>query len=169
MTLSPMSVVTDWCDDNGIAYELATTNSLVAVLPGEQKLRTPVSWAFAANSVTVNAFVMRHPDEHEAEIHKLLLQRNLKIFGMGYAIDHFGDIFLVATLPPAAITTDAVDALMGAVLLHVDGMFNQLVELGFTSAIAAEWRWRLERNENTQNLAAFNHLAPADLINPDKN
>jgi hypothetical protein len=75
-------------------------------------------------------------------------------------VDHLGDIYLVGRLPLDAITPQSVDAVLGSVAATADGDFDTLLEMGFESAIRAEWRWRLDRGEPTANLQAFRHLAP---------
>ena len=41
-------------------------DTFVAVMPGERKLRTTCSLVVGPHSLTVNAFVVRHPDENTA-------------------------------------------------------------------------------------------------------
>lgn len=156
-----ITVVRQWCQGSGVEWEQTGPAELVVVLPGEQKLRTTVSVSAGAEAITFNAFVMRHPDENAAAIWRWLLERNRRIFGLAYAIDQLGDIFLVGTLPAQGLDEAAVDQLMGSVLMHADLVFNHLVEMGFESSIRAEWAWRLRAGESTANLAAFAHLAPA--------
>lgn len=165
--MNPVEVIRHWCAEADVEWEEASPGFFVVVLPGEQKLRTNVSLTVGGDNVVVNAFVIRHPDENTAAVHRWLLERNQRIFGLAYAIDHLGDIFLVGTLPIEGFTTDVMDRLMGAVLLHSDQAFNTLLELGFAEAIKAEWRWRLNAGESTANLAAFTHLAPSSQEHTD--
>lgn len=151
-----------WCAEASVEWEENAPGQFVVVLPGEQKLRTTVSLTLTPHSLVVNAFVIRHPDENTDEVHRWLLERNRKIFGMAYAIDHLGDIFLVGNLPINGIDETVVDTLMGTVLTHADQVFNALLEMGFASAIEAEWRWRIKAGESTANLSAFRHLAPRE-------
>jgi hypothetical protein len=160
--VSAAAAITQWCQQAGVEWEEAQPGQFVVVLPGEQKLRTTVSLAITAHSLVVNAFVIRHPDENADEIHRWLLERNRRIFGLAYAIDHLGDIFLVGNLPVGGIDETVIDTLMGTVLTHADQVFNALLEMGFASAIEAEWRWRLKAGESTANLSAFQHLAPTE-------
>ncbi|TXH44656.1 MAG: YbjN domain-containing protein [Actinobacteria bacterium] len=160
-------VVAAWCMDSGVEHERTGPGEFAIVLPGEQKLRSTVSVTVGVNTVVINAFVIRHPDENVGAVHRFLLQRNLSIFGLGYAIDHLGDVFLVGTLPSAGLNADDFDRLMGSVLVNADAVFNQLLELGFASAIRAEWEWRLRAGESTHNLAAFEHLAPQQPTQPE--
>jgi hypothetical protein len=114
------------------------------------------------HSLSINAFVARHPDENTAHVHRWLLERNRRLFGIAYALDQLGDIYLVGRLPAAAVTVDVLDQVMGAVLAEADGSFNHILELGFRTSIEREWRWRLSRGESTANLAAFEHLRPPE-------
>ena len=158
---SALAAILDWCADTGVEWEQASASEVVVVLPGEQKLRTTVSLSVAPDTVTVNAFVMRHPEENiprdpslaagtqPAHLRSGLRPRSLRRRVPGRA------------LPTSGFDTEVMDRLAGAVLLHADEVFNHLLELGFAHAITAEWRWRLEHGESTANLAAFEHLRPA--------
>ena len=42
-------------------------------------------------------------DENHAVVYRWLLERNLRMFGVAFAVDHSGDIFLDARLPLSAI------------------------------------------------------------------
>ena len=131
-------------------------------LPGERKLQTPVRLDVGAHALGVHAFVARRPDENHERVYRWLLERNLKMFGVGFALDHMGDIYLDGRLPLSTVTPDEVDRLLGAVLTYSDESFNTILELGFASSIRKEWEWRLARGESTKNLEAFQALRPAD-------
>jgi hypothetical protein len=145
-------------DDLEVPYEVPSSGTFVAVLPGEKKLRTTVSLVVGPHSITVNAFVVRHPDENTDAVHKWLLQYNTKHPGVAFGVDPLGDIYLVAQLPLSGLTIDAVDQLLGRVLDVADNSFNTLLELGFATSIRREWAWRVSRGEPLNNLAAFTHL-----------
>ena len=84
--------------------------------------------------------------------------RNLRLYGVGYAVDRLGDVYLVGKVPLGAVTEEELDRLLGSVLEAADGSFNTLLELGFASAIRKEYEWRVSRGESTRNLDAFSHL-----------
>ncbi|OIK01141.1 YbjN domain-containing protein [Streptomyces colonosanans] len=151
-------VIEEVLKDAELEWENPRTGSYVVKLPGTRKLSTTVSLKVGRHSLSVNAFVIRHPDENEAGVHRWLLERNLKLYGVSYAVDPLGDIYLTGRLPLAAVTADEVDRLLGSVLEAADGSFNTLLELGFTSAIRKEYAWRVARGESTRNLDAFSHL-----------
>jgi hypothetical protein len=156
-----IDAVSAWLRASGLDYE-HDGDVFTVVLPGENKLRTTCSLQAGSHSLSVNAFVSRHPDENTAQVHRWLLERNRRLFAVSYAIDQLGDIYLVARIPEAAVTVDLLDQVMGSILSEADGSFNTILEMGFRSAIEREWRWRLSRGESTANLAAFEHLRPAD-------
>ena len=142
----------------GLEWEGPTPGTYVVTLPGTRKLSTTVSLVVGRHSLSLNAFVIRRPDENEAAVHRRLLERNLRLYGVSYAVDRLGDIYVTGRLPLAAVTADEVDRLLGQVLEAADGSFNTLLELGFASAIRREYEWRVSRGESTRNLDAFTHL-----------
>ena len=103
----------------------------------------------------MHAFVARQPDENHERVYRWLLERNLKMFGVAFAVDAVGDIYLDGRLPLAAVTADEIDRLLGAVLTYADESFNTILELGFATSIRREWEWRKSRGESTRNLDAF--------------
>ncbi|MFI0241955.1 YbjN domain-containing protein [Streptomyces sp. NPDC016845] len=144
--------------DAELEWESPEPGSYVVKLPGTRKLSTTLSLRVGRHSLSLNAFVIRHPDENEAGVHRWLLERNLRLYGVGYAVDRLGDIYLTGKLPLAAVTPTELDRLLGSVLEAADGAFNTLLELGFASAIRREYEWRVSRGEPTRNLDAFTHL-----------
>ncbi|AZP18732.1 YbjN domain-containing protein [Streptomyces aquilus] len=144
--------------DNELDWESPTPGSYVVQLPGTRKLKTTVSLLVGRHSLSLNAFVIRHPDENESGVHRWLLERNLKLYGVSYAVDQLGDVYVTAKLPLAAVTPDEIDRLLGQTLEAADDSFNTLLELGFATAIRKEYEWRVSRGESTRNLDAFTHL-----------
>ncbi len=129
-------------------------------LPGERKLKTTVRLEVGRHALGVHAFVARRPDENHEAVYRWMLERNLKLFGVAFAVDSAGDVYLDGRLPLHAVTTEEVDRLLGSVLTYADESFNTLLELGFASSIRKEWEWRESRGESTRNLEAFRHLRP---------
>ncbi|MEU6609020.1 YbjN domain-containing protein [Streptomyces shenzhenensis] len=151
-------VIADALKDAELEWESPEPGSYVVKLPGTRKLSTTVSLIVGRHSLSLNAFVIRHPDENEAAVHRWLLERNLKLYGVSYAVDPLGDIYVTARLPLASVTAEETDRLLGQVLEAADGSFNTLLELGFAAAIRKEYAWRVSRGESTRNLDAFAHL-----------
>ncbi|WP_437097066.1 YbjN domain-containing protein [Streptomyces sp. enrichment culture] len=151
-------VVEGVLEDTELEWESPASGTYVVKLPGTRKLSTTVSLIVGRHTLSLNAFVVRRPDENEAAVHRWLLERNLKLFGVSYAVDPLGDVYVTGRLPLPAVTPDELDRLLGQVLEAADGSFNTLLELGFASAIRKEYAWRVSRGESTRNLDAFAHL-----------
>jgi hypothetical protein len=147
--------------DSDLGWERAEDGAYVVALPGTRKLSTTVSLKVGRHTLSLNAFVVRRPDENHEAFYRWLLERNTRLNGVAYAIDRLGDVYLVGRLPLAAVTPDEVDRLLGSVVENADGSFNTLLELGFASAIRKEYAWRTSRGESTRNLDAFAHLTRA--------
>lgn len=156
------AVIEQALQDAGLEWENPRRGTYVVALPGTRKLSTTCSLVVGRHSLSVNAFVVRRPDENHAEVHRWLLERNTRLYGVSYALDKLGDIYLVGRLPLAAITPDEVDRLLGTVLENADGPFDTLLERGFGSAIRKEYAWRVSRGESTRNLAPFTRLTGED-------
>lgn len=157
MTTSPdrAAVVRDWLTGQDLEFTETGAGMFSFALPGEAKLATPVRLDLGGHALGIHAFVCRRPDENFEAVYRWLLEKNLKLFGVAFALDRLGDIYLDARLPLSLVTPDALDALMGAVLTASDESFNSILELGFASSIRKEWEWRTLRGESTANLEAF--------------
>jgi hypothetical protein len=131
-------------------------------LPGTRKLITECALQVGKHGMNVRAFVARKPDENHAGVYRWLLERNLKLHGICFALDALGDIYLTGSVPVELVTRAEVDRLLGAVAEAADDSFNVILELGFAESIRQEWAWRRSRGESTANLAAFTHLDPGE-------
>ena len=131
-------------------------------LPGTRKLVTECALHMGKHGMNVRAFVARDPDENHAGVYRWLLERNLKLHGICFAVDALGDIYLTGSVPVVLVTRAQVDRLLGAVAEAADDSFNVILELGFAESIRQEWAWRRSRGESTANLAAFTQLDPGE-------
>lgn len=152
------AAVQTFLDTHGLEHEAIDTRSIAVVVPGERKLKTTVSLFFGERTLTVNAFVIRRPDENAVNVYRWLLERNKRMYGLAYSVDHLGDIYLTGRFPLTGLDEAELDRIFGAISEYADGAFNLLLELGFASAIKREWEWRTESGLPTDNLAAFRHL-----------
>ncbi|WP_327289508.1 YbjN domain-containing protein [Streptomyces sp. NBC_01198] len=148
--------------ESELPCESPRPGTYVTQLPGTRKLSTTCQLIVGRHTLSLNAFVVRRPDENHEAFYRWLLERNLRLYGVAYGIDHLGDVYLSGRLPLAAVTPEEVDRLLGAVVENADGSFNALLELGFASSIRREYAWRVSRGESTRNLDAFTHLISED-------
>lgn len=149
------TVVRDYLAKQDFEWDEVGRGVFSLSLPGERKLKTPVRLEAGQHSFIIQAFVCRKPDENHEAVYRWLLDKNLKLYAVGFAVDHLGDIYLVGRLPLHAITPDELDRLLGSVLTYADESFNTILELGFATSIRKEYEWRISRGEPTHNLDAF--------------
>lgn len=159
MTSQAMAIATieEFLESHDIDSE-RVANSFYLTLPGEKKLQTHCALVVGDHSLSINAFVIRKPDENIEQVHDWLLRKNAAMYCLAFAINELGDIYLVGRLPLVSISERELDRVIGAVLQYSDSSFNPLLELGFATAIRREWAWRISRGESLANLAAFEHL-----------
>ena len=154
--------------EHDLDWSEVSPTSLTVDLPGEKKLQTPCRFDVGRHALEVHAFVCRKPDENFEGVYRWLLERNMKMYAVAFALDGVGDIYLDARLPLTSATPEEIDRLLGAVLEYADGSFNTILELGFASSIRKEWEWRVARGEPTRNLEAFRGpLSLDDLGTPE--
>lgn len=149
--------VASYLSQSGIDHEVTEGGDFVAVLPGVAKLRTTVSVSVGRSALSLDAFICRAPAENVEEVYRLMLARNPRLFGIAFALDRLGDIYLTGRLPLSAANPADLDVLFGSLLAEADGAFNRLVSLGFASAIEREQAWRDRHGLDDANLRALRH------------
>lgn len=150
-----IEVVRTYLAASDLEHEEIAEGSFTLTLPGEKKLSTPVRLDVGQHALAVHAFVCRNPDEEHERVYRWLLERNLRMYAVAFAVDRLGDIYLDARLPLSSVSPEDLDQLLGSVLTAADESFNTILELGFESSIRREWEWRRSRGESTGNLEAF--------------
>ncbi len=153
-----VATIEEFLDSHSLDYERSGEKTFLVTLPGETKLQTHCALVVGDHSLSINAFVIRRPDENTAAVHDWLLKKNASMYSVAFAVNELGDIYLVGRLPFSAVSEQELDRVIGAVLQYSDSSFNPLLELGFSSAIRREWAWRVSRGESLANLEPFLHL-----------
>ena len=159
-TASACEAIQAALDSLGLTYERPEPGAYLVRLEGEHKLAT-LTWLIAGeHSLQVEAFFCRQPDENHAGFYRFLLERNARMYGVHFALDRTGDVYLTGRLPLSATSEAELDTLLGCILTYSDETFNEALRIGFASAIQREWAWREKRGESLANLRPF-----ADLVN----
>jgi Putative bacterial sensory transduction regulator len=142
-----------------VSFEQPRPGAFLVKLPGQHKLAT-MTWLIVGDqALHVEAFFCRQPDENHVEFYRWLLSKNGSMYGVHFALDPVGDVYLVGRIPLAAISGQEIDRLLGCVLTYSDEGFDRALELGFASSIRREWEWRAKRGESLANLQAFARFA----------
>ena len=157
---SPIHILTETLGESDIEYEQLDSSTLLVTVPGTKKLYTNVLFKVTDKTLSINAFVIRKPDQNVEKVHEWLLRHNAAHYLLSYAVNELGDIYLVGRLPIGLLSKEELDRILGAIHEYCDASFNILLELGFADAIRREWAWRLSRGESVANLQEFEHLKP---------
>jgi hypothetical protein len=156
--LDATAVIDDFLQSHDLDYDQKDEATYLITLPGQTKQQTHCALVVGDHSLSINAFVIRKPDENKVGVYEYLLKKNAAMYLVAFAVNELGDIYLVGRLPLDAVTEREIDRILGEVLQYADSSFNPLLELGFSSAIRREWAWRVSRGESLANLKAFEHL-----------
>jgi len=160
--MNPAETVDATLRESGLEYERPARQQFVVNLPGTRRLKTACWLSVGEHAMSVEAFVMRKPDENAEQVYRYLLEHNARMYAVAWSVDDSGDVYLSGKLPLAAVTPDEIDRVLGAVLEYADGSFNAFLQLGFGSSIRREWAWRVKNNESLANLAAFEAFAAGE-------
>ena len=82
------------CAERELPWRATGEHSYVVTLPGQNKLKTACNLIVGEHALRVEAFVMRQPDENREQLWAWLLQRNARMYGVAFAIDGPGDVYL---------------------------------------------------------------------------
>lgn len=156
--VNPRITIEEFLESHDIEHERENHDTFLVTLPGEKKLQTHCALFVGDHSLSINAFIIRKPDENQEKVFEWCMRKNASMYGVAFALNELGDIYLVGRLPLNVVSDQELDRLIGCVLEYSDSAFNPLLELGFSSAIRREWAWRVSRGESLANLEAFKHL-----------
>ncbi|MGE5292139.1 MAG: YbjN domain-containing protein [Micromonosporaceae bacterium] len=156
-------VIEDALTEIGVTFESPRPGAYLVKLEGQHKLATMTWLIVGAHSLNVEAFFCRQPDENHARFYRFLLERNGRMYGVHFALDPAGDVYLAGRLPIQAVTPGEIDRLLGCVLSYSDENFDTALEIGFATSIRKEWEWRVKRSESLANLRAFARFADPDV------
>ena len=118
------AVIRATLEEREIAFDQVGESAFVVRLMGTHRLVTAVRLVVGDQSLLIEAFFVRRPDENAQEFYRFLLERNGHMYGVHFAIDAKGDVYLMGRLPLLAVTPDEIDRLLGCVLTYADETFD---------------------------------------------
>lgn len=154
-----IEVIEQALTEAGVTFERPRHEAFLVRLEGRHKLVTMCWLIVEDHALHVEAFFCRRPDENHAAFYRFLLTRNGGTYGVHFALDPVGDVYLVGRVALESVSAEEIDRLLGCVLTYADENFDRALELGFASAIRREWDWRVKRGESLANLQAFARFA----------
>lgn len=128
------SVTGDWVEDPSSDVVFAGEHEGRWAVRMAQQVRdfTTVWFEVGDRTVGYESFVLPRPPLRQAEIHRQLLARNLRLWRAHFSIDKNGDIVLTGRLSLTELRAEVLDEVLGAVYEAVEVSFRSLLRLGFT-------------------------------------
>ena len=142
MSAGAAEAIERFLERSELPYARAGEGRWTFQLKGERKLTIPVGVAITGDRVMFESFFMRRPQENADRFYELLLRRNLRSYGVHFALDTIGDVYIVGQRAVKGLDEEELDRIVGAILMEADGLFNAAIEVGFESYLEADMRWR---------------------------
>jgi hypothetical protein len=140
------ALVESFLEQARIPFKRAGERAWGAQLRGERKLTIPVMISLTDRRISFESFFMRRPRENLDRFYELLLRRNMRAYGVHFALDAEGDVFLVGSRALEGLDDAELDRTLGAILVEADGLFDAAIEIGFTSYLEADLAWRARQS-----------------------
>jgi hypothetical protein len=125
-----------------ITFKRVADGQWAAQLHGERKHTIPLGIALSGDRVIFESFFMRRPQENRDDFYELLLRRNMRAYGVHFAVDAQGDVFLVGARAAAGLDENELDRIIGSILIEADGLFDAAISIGFKTYLEADMAWR---------------------------
>jgi len=93
--IDPRVTIEEFLASHDLEYDRKDSNTFLLTLPGEKKLQTHCALVVGDHSLSINAFVIRKPDDNADQVHAWCMSKNASMYGIAFATNEVGDIFLV--------------------------------------------------------------------------
>lgn len=100
---------------------------------GEEKDVFSIWFMLRQRSLFVETYVLPAPEENAAQVYEYLLRRNLRIFGMAFAIGEEDALYLKGEVHNSQVTEAELDRLLGTCYLQTEQVFRPAMRLAFAS------------------------------------
>lgn len=100
---------------------------------GEEKAVFSIWFLLRQRSLFVETYVLPAPEENVAQVYEYLLRRNMRMFGMTFAIGEEDAIYLKGEIHNRDVTDEELDRLLGTAYLLTEQCFRPAMRLGFAS------------------------------------
>ena len=77
--LEPAAVIDDFLASHDLNYEQKDENTYLITLPGHAKQQTHCALIIVDHSLSINAFVIRKPDENKEKVYEYLLNKKTPV------------------------------------------------------------------------------------------
>jgi hypothetical protein len=120
-----------YLEEIGADVEQAGPGRWAVRVPSAKRGRVAVGISCGDATLSLHAFFMRAPDRNHGRVHERLMRKHLATYAWRFAIDDYGDLFLVAQLPLGCVSADELDRLLGTLSTYVDEVYESVLRDGF--------------------------------------
>ena len=99
--------------ESSVEFEVVGDGQFVVNLPGTRRLKTACWLTVGNHALTIEAFVVRMPDENAEQVYRYLLEHNARMYVVAWSIDDNGDIYLTGRVPLSCVTAEEIDRILG--------------------------------------------------------
>ncbi len=92
---------------------------------------TTVWWTVGDRTVSAEAYVLPAPPANRAEVYRLCLLRNHRMWRCHFSLDREGAVVLTGRLKVQEVTPETLDLLLGEIYEAVELSFRPLVMMAF--------------------------------------
>ena len=97
---------------------------------------TTVWWTVGDRTVTAQAYVLPAPPANQADVYRLCLLRNHRMWKCHFALDREGAVVLIGRLSVCEVTFQALDLLLGEIYEAVELSFRPLATMAFSTNLS---------------------------------
>src|SRR5207302_2976797 len=123
-----------YLEEIGAEVERSGPRQWAVRVPSAKRGSVAVGIACGDATLSLHAFFMRAPDRNHERVHERLLRKHLATYAWRFAIDDYGDLFLVAQTPLACVSAEELDRLLGTLSTYVDEVYESVLREGFVVA-----------------------------------
>ncbi len=95
---------------------------------------TTVWWTVGDRSITAEAYVLPAPPANPAQVYRLCLLRNHRMWKCHFALDREGAVVLIGRLSVSEVSSRTLDLLLGEIYEAVELSFRPLATMAFRPA-----------------------------------
>ena len=92
---------------------------------------TTVWWTVGDRSLIAEAYVLPAPPANQAQVYRLCLLRNHRMWKCHFALDREGAVVLIGRLDVSQVSSRSLDRLLGEIYDAVELSFRPLVTMAF--------------------------------------
>ncbi len=92
---------------------------------------TTVWWTVGDRSIIAEAYVLPAPPANQAEVYRLCLLRNHRLWQCHFALDREGAVILTGRLAVSEVNPESLDLLLGEIYEAVELSFRPLAMMAF--------------------------------------